>query len=97
MIVQRLIAPRSKFGTTREWDNTTLADELNIDTEKKDADSLYKAMDWLLQRQHFIEQKLAKRHLSEHSMILYDLSSSYVEGECCPLAKFGDHRDGKKY
>ncbi|MDR2755306.1 MAG: IS1634 family transposase [Planctomycetaceae bacterium] len=95
MIVQRIIAPRSKLGTTRDWNNTTLADELNIDTEKEDADSLYEAMDWLLQRQRFIEQKLAKRHLSEQSMILYDISSSYVEGGCCPLAQWGYNRDGK--
>lgn len=99
MIAQRIIAPCSKLGTTREWKNTTLAEELNIDTKKEDANSLYAAMDWLLQRQRFIEQKLAKRYLSEHSMILYDISSSYVEGECCPLAKFGynrDSQDGKK-
>jgi hypothetical protein len=95
MIVQRIIAPRSKLGTTREWNNTTLAEELNIDTKKEDTDSLYAAMDWLLQRQSRIEQKLAQRHLSEGSMALYDLSSSYVEGDCCPLAKFGYNRDGK--
>jgi hypothetical protein len=95
MIAQRIIAPRSKLGTTREWENTTLAEELNIDTNKEDADSLYAAMDWLLQRQHIIEHKLAKRHLYENSTILYDISSSYVEGECCPLAKFGYNRDGK--
>ncbi|MDR1385837.1 MAG: IS1634 family transposase, partial [Planctomycetaceae bacterium] len=61
MIVQRIIAPRSKLGTTREWNNTTLAEELNIDTNKEDADTLYAAMDWLLKRQSRIEQKLAKR------------------------------------
>ncbi|MDR1492890.1 MAG: hypothetical protein LBT05_09240 [Planctomycetaceae bacterium] len=48
MIVQRIIAPRSKLGTTREWNNTTLADELNIDTKKENADSLDAAMDWFL-------------------------------------------------
>ena len=95
MIAQRIIAPRSKLGTTREWEHTTLAEELNIDTKKEDADSLYENMDWLLQRQHVIEQKLAKRHLHENSTILYDISSSYVEGECCPLAKFGHNRDSK--
>jgi transposase len=95
MIVQRIIAPRPKLGTTREWDNTTLAEELNIDTNKEDADMLYAAMDWLLKRQSRIEQKLAQSHLSEGSMALYDISSSYVEGEHCPLAKFGHHRDGK--
>jgi transposase len=58
-------------------------------------DTLYAAMDWMLKRQSRIEQKLAKRHLSEGSMALYDIYSSYVEGERCPLAKFGHHRDGK--
>ncbi|MDR1383220.1 MAG: hypothetical protein LBJ67_05150 [Planctomycetaceae bacterium] len=86
MIVQRIIAPRSKLGTTREWNNTTLAEELNIDTKKEDADLLYAAMDWLLKRQSRIEQKLAQRYLSEDSMAWYDISSSYVEGECCPLS-----------
>jgi hypothetical protein len=57
MLVQRIIAPRSKLGTTREWKNATLADELNIDTKKENTDSLYAAMDWLLKRQSFIEQK----------------------------------------
>jgi hypothetical protein len=96
MIVQRIIAPRSKLGTTREWNNTTLTEELNIDTKKEDADSLYAAMDWLLKRQCHIEQQLAQRHLSEKAMTLYDISSSYVEGECCSLAKFGHNRDGKR-
>ncbi|MDR1480965.1 MAG: transposase [Planctomycetaceae bacterium] len=68
---------------------------MNIDTNKEDTDTLYNAMDWLLKRQSRIEQRLAKRHLSEGSMALYDISSSYVEGECCPLAKFGHNRDGK--
>ena len=53
-------------------------------------------MDWLLERQGAIEQKLAKRHLSEGGWVLYDLSSSYFEGSCCPLAKLGHNRDGKK-
>jgi transposase len=99
MIAQRIIAPNSKLATTREWENTTLARELNIDTKKENADSLYAAMDWLLKRQDKIEQKLAQHHLSEKSMVLYDISSSYVEGEHCPLAKFGQNRDktdGKK-
>ncbi|MDR2706191.1 MAG: hypothetical protein LBC02_10465 [Planctomycetaceae bacterium] len=95
MIAQRMIALRSKLGTTREWEQTTLAEELNIDANKEDADSLYAAMDWLFQRQYIIERKLDKRHLYENSTLLYDISSSYVEDECCPLAKFCYNRDGK--
>jgi transposase len=58
-------------------------------------DDLYAAMDWLLARQDAIEQKLAKRHLREGALVLYDLSSSYFEGSCCPLAKRGYSRDGR--
>jgi hypothetical protein len=57
MIVQRIIAPRSKLGTTCELNNTTLAEELNIDTNKEYADLLYAAMDWLLKRQSRISNK----------------------------------------
>jgi hypothetical protein len=53
-------------------------------------------MDWLLERQGAIQKKLAARHLSEGSLALYDLSSSYFEGQCCPLAKIGYSRDGKR-
>jgi transposase len=96
MIVQRIISPRSKLGTTREWDNTTLARDLNIVTKNENADSLYEAMDWLLKRQRHIGRKLACRHLSDDSTILYDISSRYVEGASCPLAKFGYNRDKKE-
>ena len=53
-------------------------------------------MDWLVERQAGIEQRLAKRHLREHTLVLYDLTSSYVEGSHCPLAQHGHSRDGKK-
>ena len=53
-------------------------------------------MDWLVPRQAAIEQRLAKRHLQEHTLVLYDLTSSYVEGTHCPLAQHGYSRDGKK-
>ena len=64
--------------------------------ESVDEDELYAAMDWLLERQGVIEQRLAKRHLSDGALVLYDLSSTYVEGRCCPLAKRGYSRDGKR-
>ena len=57
--------------------------------------NLYAAMDWLLERQGHIEKKLAARHLRADGLVLYDLSSSYFEGHCCPLARFGHSRDGK--
>ena len=94
MIVQRLLDPCSKLATTRQWHSTTLAEELGVSEATED--ELYQAMDWLLERQPRIENKLAARHLREGSLVLYDVSSSYYEGRHCPLAKYGHDRDGQK-
>lgn len=94
MVVQRILFPCSKLATTRHWNDTTLAQSLGV--EDADKNQLYRAMDWLLGRQQAIEKKLAARHLGEESCVLYDVSSSYYEGETCPLARFGHSRDGKK-
>ena len=93
MICQLVIAPCSKLSMTRRFSQTTLADELSLGevTEPE----LLAAMDWLLDRQARIENALARRHLSDGGFVLYDLSSSYVEGRCCPLAALGHSRDGK--
>jgi transposase len=93
MIVERLIFPSSKLANTRHWHDTTLAEELDVADATED--QLYNAMDWLLERQSVIENKLAKRHLSDGAMVLYDVTSSYYEGKTCPLARFGHDRDGK--
>jgi hypothetical protein len=92
MICQRLIGPGSKLSATRRFSRTTLADELDLG-EVTEAE-LLGAMDWLLARQQRIERTLARRHLAGDGFVLYDLSSSYVEGRCCPLAKLGYSRDG---
>lgn len=94
MIAERLLHPGSKLATTRSWQTTTLAEELAVGDATED--ELYDALDWLLARQARIEKKLASRHLGEGSVVLYDVSSSYYEGRCCPLARFGHNRDGKK-
>ena len=94
MVVARIVAPDTKLATTRWWQTRTLAEDLNIG--KADEDDLYAAMDWLLERQDAIERKLAARHLEPGGLVLYDLSASYFEGNCCPLAAFGNNRDGKK-
>jgi hypothetical protein len=94
MIVQRLLDPCSKLATTRQWQSTTLAQELGV-SEASEED-LYQAMDWLWERQERIEKKLAARHLEEGGLVLYDVSSSYYEGRTCPLAQYGHDRDGKK-
>ena len=94
MIVARILEPQSKLATTRWWKTTTLPDELCVGDA--DEDELYRAMDWLLPRQERIEKKLAKRHLQEGGLVLFDLTSSYFEGSKCPIAAFGHNRDGKK-
>jgi hypothetical protein len=78
----------------RWWHSTTLAEEDAV--VQADETDLYAAMDWLLERQGAIEKKLAAQHLSEGVLALYNLSSSYFAGTCCPLAKIGYRRDGKR-
>ena len=94
MIAARIACPDTKLATTRWWHTTTLACDFGV--LEANEDHLYAAMDWLLERQESIEKKLAARHLREGGLVLYDLSSSYFEGSCCPLAKLGYSRDGKK-
>jgi hypothetical protein len=94
MILGRVIGPGSKLGMVRTLGQSTLASELGV--EGADEDDLYLAMDWLLERQNAIEDRLAGRHLADGEMVLYDVSSSYFEGRTCPLAKLGYSRDGKR-
>jgi transposase len=93
LIAERVLFPCSKLATTRHWHDTTLAEELRVQDATEN--ELYAAMDWLLERQQAIETKLAKRHLTIGGLVLYDVSSSYYEGETCPLARYGHDRDGK--
>jgi len=88
-----LVFPSSKLANTRHWHDSTLAEELAVADATEN--QLYDAMDWLLDRQSAIEKKLAKRHLSDGALVLYDVTSSYYEGKTCPLARFGHDRDGK--
>jgi hypothetical protein len=94
MVVQRLLWPASKLGTARALGRSTLAAELGV--EGCDEDDLYGALDWLLARQARIEDRLARRHLEDGELVLYDVSSSYFEGRCCPLAELGYSRDGRR-
>lgn len=94
LICQRVIEPASKLATTRLLGQTTLGSELSV--EDADEDALYAAMDWLAERQQRIEDRLARRHLSDGTLVLYDVSSSYFEGRHCPLAQLGYSRDGKR-
>ena len=94
MVVARILEPKSKLATTLWWTDTTLPEMLDV--SDADEDDLYGAMDWLLERQGGIESKLADRHLKNDALALYDLTSSYFEGQTCPLAALGHNRDGKK-
>jgi transposase len=97
MIVARLIAPVSKLATAKALDPATAASSLGavLGLGAVDEDELYTALDWLLERQPQIETALAKRHLKNGTLVLYDVSSSYFEGRCCPLGQLGYNRDGK--
>jgi transposase len=98
MIAARIIDPQSKLATSRGLNDetlfSTLSEELGL--ENSDEDELYAAMDWLGERQQRIESRLAKKHLDNGSLVLYDVTSTYFEGRSCPLAKLGHNRDGKK-
>ncbi len=94
MICQRVLEPGSKLACARQLAQSTLAEELGV--EGSDADDLYAALDWLCERQGRIEDRLARRHLEEGELVLYDVSSSYFEGRTCPLAARGYSRDRRR-
>jgi len=98
MIVARVIDPASKLATARALSAETASSSLGslLGVEAVDEERLYAALDWLVQRQGRIESKLARQHLHDGSLVLYDVSSSYYTGTCCSLAKFGHSRDGRK-
>ncbi len=98
MIVARVIDACSKLATARELSEETATSSLSLELgiESVSEDELYQAMDWLRKRQNRIENKLAKKHLEDGSLILYDVSSSFYTGTHCTLAKFGHSRDRKK-
>ena len=93
LVVARAVRPGSKLATTRWWQGTTLAADLGV--AGASTDDVYGAMDWLVGRQAAVEAALARRHLVAGGRVLYDLSSSWVEGSHCPLAARGHSRDAK--
>jgi len=98
MIVARILGPASKFATARALDPATQTSSLGslLDLGAVDEDELYTALDWLLERQPVVEAQLARRHLQDGTLVLYDVSSSYLEGRCCELGRRGYNRDRKK-
>jgi len=95
MIVARILTPTSKLATARGLAEPTATGSLGalLGLQAVDEDRLYAALDWLLARQSRIEDQLARRHLQEGSLVLYDLTSTYFEGRRCPLARYGHSRD----
>jgi len=94
MVAQRVLRPDSKLGTAARFADTTLATDFGV--QEANEDDLYAAMDWVLDRQPFIEKKLAQRHLKTGGRVFYDLSSSSYYGSHCPLAARCHNRDGLK-
>jgi hypothetical protein len=94
LLIARVIRPASKLATRRWWADTTLAADLGIDNASRD--EVYAALDWLADQQDAIETQLAARHLTEGGMALFDVSSSWVTGRCCPLAAFGYSREARR-
>jgi hypothetical protein len=98
LIISRVVKPGSKLSTLTWWADVTLGADLGV--AGAGTDDIYAAMDWLAGRQDAIEAGLARRHLGPEPnparMALFDLSSSWLEGRCCPLAARGYSRDGKK-
>jgi hypothetical protein len=91
MLVSRILDPVSKLASARALSPATASSSLGeaLGLGEVDDDELYAALDWLLVRQPAIEATLAKRHLTNGTLVIYDVSSSYMEGRCCPLAKRG--------
>jgi transposase len=97
LLIGRILDPVSKLAAARALSPATASSSLGevLGLGAVDDDALYAALDWLLERQAAIETALAKRHLINATLVLYDVSSSYMEGRCCPLARRGYNRDGK--
>jgi hypothetical protein len=94
VVVSRVLRPASKLSTAAWWDDVTLGADLGV--AGTGTDDIYAAMDWLAARQDDIEKELARRHLREGGIAMFDLSSSWVEGRHCQLAAYGYSRDGKR-
>ena len=95
LIVERLLDPAAKLATARALDETTATNSLGValGLGAVKAREIYAALDWLGMAQTSIENALARRHLCDATLVLYDVSSSYLEGHCCELARFGHSRD----
>ncbi|MFZ2651117.1 MAG: IS1634 family transposase [Burkholderiaceae bacterium] len=98
MLVARVIEPASKLATHRQLHDDTASTSLGrvLGVGQCSADELYRALDWLHEAQPAIERRLARQHLSGATLVLYDLTSTWLTGRCCELAARGHSRDGKR-
>jgi hypothetical protein len=98
LIVARVVEPAAKLATARQLSEATASHSLGavLRLGEVDEDALYRALDALGAAQPAIERALARRHLKNGTLVLYDVTSSYVEGRCCELARFGYSRDGRR-
>ncbi len=97
-LVARVLSPASKLATARQLSPDTAASSLGavLGLGEVRGNEMLHMLDWLLKRQPWIERSLARRYLKGGTVVLYDMTSSYLEGRRCPLAKFGHNRDGKR-
>jgi hypothetical protein len=98
LVVARVLEPAAKLATARQLSAPSAAHSLGavLGLGAVDEDELYRALDLLGEAQAKIEATLARRHLADGCLVLYDLTSSYLEGRCCELARFGYSRDGRR-
>lgn len=98
LIVARLLDPAAKLATARALDETTAIHSLGttLGLGQVTAKEIYTTLDWLGAAQPAIEARLADRHLSDGTLVLYDVSSAHIEGQCCELARFGHPRNGRR-
>ncbi len=94
LIVARLLDPAAKLATARVLDVETASHSLGetLGLGSVTAREIYTTLDWLGSEQAFIENSLARRHLKNGMLVLYDVTSTYLEGRCCPLAHYGYSR-----
>jgi len=97
-LIARVLSPASKLATARQLSPDTAASSLGavLGLGEVSGNEVLNMLDWLLRRQVWIERALARRYLKDATVVLYDMTSSYLEGRCCPLAKFGHNRDAKR-
>jgi hypothetical protein len=97
LIIARLLDPAAKLATARMLDSDTASHSLGetLGLGRVTAREIYATLDWLGSEQDFIENQLARRHLNNGTLVLYDVTSTYLEGHCCPLARHGYSRDSR--